>query len=340
MSERARLAPRLPLLAARARLNRFLRDFFETRGFLEIEAPIAVPSPGLEVHLDAFVVENAGPSQRYLITSPEYQMKRLLAGGLDKIYAMGKVFRRGERGPQHNPEFTMLEWYAAGWGWEQLADSVEALIGGAVRALCSRDTLALADGRSVSLASPWPRRSVRALFAEHAGVDLEGDEATSVLRDKLARAGHRLPSADARWDDLFFTVFLDVIEPRLAAGDRPVIVHDWPRPLAALARTRADDPRIVERFEAYVPTHGGLLELCNGFGELVDPIEQRARLHEDLQRRAERGLPAYPIDERFLSALADMPASSGVALGVDRLAMLILGAKDIAEVLPFAVEEL
>ncbi|MEO6953327.1 MAG: EF-P lysine aminoacylase EpmA [Polyangia bacterium] len=336
MSERARLVGRLPLLRARARLNRFLRDFFEQRGFLEIEAPILVPSPGLEVHLDAFSVDNGGASQRYLITSPEYQMKRLVAGGLERAYSLGKVFRRGERGHHHNPEFTMLEWYAVGWSWDELATSVESLIAGAAEVLCGR--AALTSGtRVIDLQLPWPRSSVRALFAEHAGVALDGDEDVRTLREKLS--AHRLP-ADGTWSDLFFTVFLDVIEPKLQALDRPTLVHDWPRPLSALARARADDPRVVERFEAYIPSESGLLELCNGFGELVDPVEQRRRCEADLRTRAELGLAAYPLDEKFLAALGDMPDASGVALGVDRLAMLLLGAHDISGVLPFAVEEL
>jgi lysyl-tRNA synthetase class 2 len=312
-------------------LNGSLRAFFDARGFLEVEAPLAVPSPGLEVHLDAVELANTPPAQRYLITSPEYQMKRLLAGGLTKIYSLGKVFRRGERGPQHNPEFTMLEWYAVGWSWSTLADSVAELIVGCARAVGAE--------LAVDLGTPWPRRSVRALFAEHAGVALDGDEPSAVLRDKLARAGHALP-ASSRWEDLFFTVFLDVIEPKLAASGRPTLVHDWPVKLAALARRSPEDPRVVERFEAYLPSAGGLLELCNGFGELTDPAEQRARCEDDLRRRADLGLAAYPIDERFLAALADLPPCAGVALGVDRLAMLLTSATDIAEVLPFAVDEL
>ncbi len=342
-SERERLAARLPILEQRAQLNRFIRAFFETQDFLEIEAPIAVPSPGLEVHLDAFQIENAGPSQRYLITSPEYQMKRLLAGGLTRIYSLGKVFRRGERGHHHNPEFTMLEWYATGWDWSQLAHSVEALVAGAAKEMGGREALCFTrEGttREIDLRRPWPRASVCSLFAKYAHVDLAGDEAPAALRSKLAAAGHALPAEGAGFDDLFFTVFLDAIEPALNALDRPVLVHDWPRPLAALARVSAGDPRVVERFEAYVPSPSGLLELCNGFGELVDPVEQRARCEADLARRGQLGLPAYPLDERFLSALGDMPPSAGVALGVDRLAMLVLAANDIADVLPFAVEEL
>ena len=339
MRERDRLAARVPLLEGRARLNRFLRSFFDEHGFLEIEAPILVPSPGLEVHLDAFEVGNSAASQRYLITSPEYQMKRLLAGGLHKIYSLGKVFRRGERGRHHNPEFTMLEWYATGWSWSQLTDSVEALVSTATTAQRGAPVLTF-DDRVIDLAPPWPRRSVRSLFDEYANVLLDGDESPEALRAKLAARGHALPQNSLSFDDLFFTVFLDVIEPRLQRQATPTVVHDWPRPLAALARSRPDDPRVVERFEVYVPSPGGLLELCNGFGELVDPVEQRARCENDLARRAALELPAYPIDERFLSALADMPASAGVALGIDRLAMLLLGARDIAEVLPFAVEEL
>ena len=293
-----------------------------------------MPSPGLEVHLDAFEVANAGPAQRYLITSPEYQMKRLLAGGLSQIYSLGKVFRRGERGAQHNPEFTMLEWYADGWPLDRLIDMVEDVVRAGAAELLGGTTVA-----GVELAGPWPRRTVRALFAEHAGVALDGDEPVEALRMALARAGHALP-ASPHWEDLFFTVFLDVIEPKLAALDRPTTVYDWPRRLAALARASPADPRVVERFECYLPSPHGLLELCNGFGELVDPAEQRARLKDDLRRRAARDLPAYPVDERFLDAVGQMEPAVGVALGVDRLAMFLLGARDIAEVLPFAVDEL
>ena len=339
-TERARLTGRLPLLRKRAHLNRFVRSFFDERGFLEIEAPILVPSPGTEVHLDAYTTDNGGIAQRYLITSPEYQMKRLIAGGLERAYSLGKVFRRGERGPHHNPEFTMLEWYATGWSWSELADSVASLVASAAEALHGAPALQLTV-RKIDLATPWPRRSVRELFREYAGVELDGDEDVNALRDKLS--AFRLPSQCPEglfYDDLFFSVFLDVVEPALQALSRPCIVYDWPRPMGALARTSPADPRVVERFEAYIPSDSGLLELCNGFGELVDPIEQRSRCEADRRVRARKGLPDHPLDEKFLAALGDMPATSGVALGMDRLAMLLLGARDISDVLPFAVEEL
>jgi lysyl-tRNA synthetase class 2 len=341
--ERDRIASRIALLEARAALNGAIRAFFVEHDFLEIEAPILVPSPGLELHLDAFAVGNAPPALGYLITSPEYQMKRLLAGGLPRIYSLGKVFRRGEAGRHHNPEFTMLEWYRAGAGWEAIADDVEALVRASARALDRRGALRLPAGLAID--KKWERLSVREAVARHAGVALDGDEPTDVLANKCRAAGHRVPSqVEGRapaWDDVFFTMFLDAVEPALGRATRPIVLHDWPRPLAALAREKPGDPRVVERFEVYVPVgNGEVLELCNAFGELVDPVEQRRRLEADLAERRRRGLPEYPIDERFLAALADMPPSAGIALGVDRLAMLLLGAGTIREVLPFAADEL
>lgn len=316
MNERARLAGRK--LAERARLLRLTRAFFDERGFLEIEAPILVPSPGLELHLDAFAVEG-----RYLITSPEYQMKRLLAGGLERIYSLGKVFRRGEAGPHHNPEFTMLEWYRAGAEWGAIADDTEALVA------------QLADAFGVAgLARPWERLSVAEATERYAGVRVEGDEPVERLRERMAGAGLRLPS-HGDWNDHFFAIFLDAVEPHLGR-ERPTLVYDWPAPLCALARAKPGDPRVVERFEVYAQG----LELCNAFGELVDPVEQRRRLEGDLAERRRRGLPEYPIDERFLSALGDMPPSAGIAMGIDRLAMLLLGAREIRDVLSFADDEL
>jgi lysyl-tRNA synthetase class 2 len=242
-------------------------------------------------------------------------MKRLLAGGMKRIYSLGKVFRRGERGAHHNPEFTMLEWYRAGAGWQAVADDFEALMA------------------AIGFPGAWERLSVADACARWAGVRIEGDEDLPSLREKITRAGHRLPD-DGTWDDLFFALFLDAVEPHLAGAQ--VILYDWPRPLAALAREKPGDPRVVERFEAYA--HG--LELCNAFGELTDPVEQRRRFTADLAAREARGLPAYPIDERFLAALAELPASAGIAVGVDRLAMLLTGATEIRDVLPFADEEL
>jgi elongation factor P--(R)-beta-lysine ligase len=321
VTERERIAGKK--LRERAILNRTIRAFFDARDFLEIEAPILVPSPGLELHLDAFAVE-----QRYLITSPEYQMKRLLAGGLERIYSLGKVFRRKEAGAQHNPEFTMLEWYRAHASWSDIADDTEALVW-----QCARSVDAVRAGRC-ALEPPWPRLSVGEACDRWGRVRIYGDEDAATLKERVRAAGWRVP-ADGDWSDIFFGFFLDAVEPHLGQ-DEPTLIYDWPRPLCALARHKPSDPRVVERFEVYAAG----LELCNAFGELTDAVEQRRRLESDLAERRRRGLPEYPIDEKFIAALADMPDASGIALGVDRLAMLLFGAAEIREVVAFADDEL
>lgn len=316
-----------------------LRRFFAARAFVEIEAPLSVPSPGLELHLSAYRVE---PGERFLITSPEYQCKRLLAGGLSRIFSLGKVFRQGETGPHHNPEFTMLEWYRAYADWRTVADDVATLVAALATELLGEPAVTY-KGQRIDLRLPWPLLTVSQAMKQHAGVTLRGDETTDELRACLTAAGHRVPAgSDVPWDDLFFGVFLDHVEPKLslaAAGQplRPVILHDWPLPLSALARRSPHNPAVVERFEAYV----GGLELCNGFGELCDPIEQAQRMVTDQAERARRGLPVYPMDTRFLQALSHgMPPSGGVALGVDRLLMLLFAAEHIQQVLPFSFDEL
>jgi lysyl-tRNA synthetase class 2 len=320
-SDRERLSGRVQNLRLRARLLRAIRSFFDQRDFVEIEPPILVPSPGLELHLDAFACED-----RYLITSPEYQMKRLVAGGMTRVYSLGKVFRRGELGTHHNPEFTMLEWYRAESGWEAIADDLEALV--------QEAAAAVGHPSGIRLGGPWERLSVSEACERWAAVRVLGDETPAELREKMRQAGIRVP-ADGDYSDLFFTIFLDRVEPKLPR-DRPVLLFDWPHPLCALARAKPGDSRVVERFEVYV----GGLELCNAFGELTDAEEQRRRLEADLAERRRRGLPEYPIDEKFLTAVGEMPPTAGIAVGVDRLAMLLLGAQEIRDVVPFMFDEL
>lgn len=343
-------------LSLRSRCLATIRDFFLQRDFLEIEAPLMVRSPGLELHLQGFAVTEAATDEpeRYLITSPEYQMKRLLSAGLHRIFSLGKVFRSGEAGPVHHPEFTMLEWYRAFEGWEAVAQDVSAVCAQLARSIHKETFFEHPiEGKPcrVDLSLPWKTQTVRECVAQHAGIDIVGDETVAEFLHKMKQARLRIPQPSRRdssgqdvfaWEDLFFSIFLDQVEPRLSSATedgyvRPIVLCDWPVRLCALARKKPGNPSVVERFEAYVAG----LELCNGFGELCDPKEQKERLLHDLEERKTRGLPQYPVDERFLFALREgMPPSSGVALGVDRLLMLLLGASHIREVLPFTLTEL
>jgi elongation factor P--(R)-beta-lysine ligase len=282
-----------------------------------------VRAPGQEVHLEAFPAGRGGAGARYLITSPEYHMKRLVAAGAGPIFQICRAFRAEEAGVHHQPEFTIVEWYRPDEPLAAVAADCEAILRAAAGA-------AGADARPrVRLDAPFERATVRELLLRHARIDLAGDETAVALAEKARVAGVEVGSARA-WDDVFFQIFLDRIEPHLGQT-RPTFVFDWPAPLAALARRLPHDPRLADRFELYA----GGLELANAFGELTDPLEQRARFEEETARRRELGRTVYPIDEQLLAALGRMPPTSGIALGFDRLVMLALGAGDIGDVVAF-----
>jgi lysyl-tRNA synthetase class 2 len=324
-SEVTRLTPkRIGLLEARARALAIVRTFFAERGFLEVETPLIVPSPGLEIHLDAVAAGDG-----FLITSPEYAMKRLLAGGLEKIFQVCKCFRAHERGPHHASEFTMIEWYRAFDTIESIARDTEQL----VHAVCGDH--ARVAGREIAVAPPWPRMTVRDAMLQWAGVHVAGDESAAELTSAVRVAGIEIAEGLA-WDDAFFTAWVARVDPALARLDHAILIEDWPAPLAALARRKDGDSRTALRFEAYV----GGLELANAFDELVDPAEQELRFHEEQQVRRERGRPVYPIDAKLIAALHEgLPPSGGIALGFDRLVMLATGAPTIGDVQALADHE-
>ncbi len=313
------------LIRERARLLGEVRGFFEARGFTEVETPTLVPCPGLDFHLDAFAAgEQRGPdgypdaSSRYLITSPEYQMKRLLAAGVFRSFQISRCFRRGEVGARHNPEFTMLEWYRGFAAVESVIDDTESLVIALAKAARGEASVVTPAGRTIELHPPFERLPILTAFARHAQVS----ESTAL--------GWAL-SGDEADETRFFETLAFEVEPALAEGP-PVFVCDYPAPQASLARKKPDAPHLAERFELFV----GGIELCNGFGELVDGDEQRARFAADRRLRAEKGKPVYPIDEGFLGALAEgLPPSAGNALGLDRLIALCLGAKEIGDVMTF-----
>jgi len=321
---------RLDLLRARAKALAKVREVFAQRGFLEVETPLLVPAPGLEIHLEA-VAAGGG----YLITSPEYQMKRLLAAGFERIYQVCKCFRANERGAHHASEFTMIEWYRAYDALDAIIDDTEQLVAEVCHALSGKPE-ARVGGRPIDVTPPWQRITVREAMAEHAGIDVDGTEPAAELVAKLHAFGIDC-APDAAWDDAFFAAYLARVEPAIAALPHAVILHDWPLPLAALARTKPGDPKTALRFEAYV----GGIELANAFDELTDPAEQRMRFLGDQHARRTRGKPVYPLDEKLLAALAEgLPPSAGIALGFDRLVMLATGAERIDDVLTFSADEL
>ncbi len=327
---------RIEAARARARLQGALRAHLVARGFDEVETPCLVPAPGMEPHIQAFeaafVPEGGGaPRPLWLHSSPEYAMKRLLADGFERIFQLARVFRNGEISDTHNPEFTLLEMYRAGTDHRGIMADLEAAVEAGARALHPGGGSRFPwRGRVVDWAAPFDRLTVAEAFAA-AGVDLEACEGNAGRLRAAARSRGLDPGPDGEgFDDAFFRIFLAAVEPGLGLS-RPVYLTDWPASMAALARLRRDDPRWAERFELYAAG----VELANGFAELNDAAEQRRRLEEERALRVRLGRAAYPLDERFLDAVGRMPDAGGVALGVDRLLMLLTGAERIGDVLLF-----
>lgn len=321
------------MLEQRAATMTAVRAFFSRREFLEVETPTLQVSAGSDPHTIVFVTELVEPFAQakcslYLHTSPEFTMKKLLAAGLPRIFQIARVYRNGERSPLHHPEFTLLEWYRAEADYRVLMNDCEALLREAMTAI-GRSVFTW-QGRKCDPYQPWQRLSVTDAFAELAGIDLLATLTCSVDPDPapLAAAGHLSLRPADRWEDVFFRIMLEHVEPHLG-HEKPVILYDYPLPLAALARSKADEPRLAERFEVYVCG----VELANAYSELTDTALQRVRFHHEAVVRQRLYGTSLPIDEDFLDALAHMPPAAGIALGLDRLVMLAVGAESIDHVL-------
>ncbi len=339
-----RVAARLPRLRARAAIAAAVRGFFAARDFVEVETPALQVSPGLEPSLSAFATEMRAPfgdaaaAHLYLHTSPEFAMKKLLAGGVPRLFQLARVFRDEEASDIHHPEFTMLEWYRADAGWRDVAADCEALLAAALDAapagLRGGASAFTRGGLACDPRAPWRFLGVAEAFRQYCGIDLHAtapdpdQPSRGLLAAEAARIGVRVGDGDG-WDDIFFRLFLARIEPHLGIG-APTVLHDWPVSMAALSRRSPADPRVCDRFELFVCG----LELANAFGELTDAAEQRRRFAADRARRLALRGAAYPVDEDFLAALEHgLPESAGIALGFDRLIMLATGADTIEEVL-------
>jgi lysyl-tRNA synthetase class 2 len=319
-----RLSRRLPHLQLRARIQAATRNWFASEGFVEVETPILQAAPGAEVHLTGFATAWELPDgeerERWLHSSPEFAMKKLLAGGIPKIFQFARVFRNAEGSALHHPEFTMLEWYRAGTGYETIMADCKALV-----ASTGVEELRWAGHVCDPKAEP-ERLTVAEAFVRHAGVDLF---ATVGSAEALSGASGIAMHAGDSWEDVFFRIMFDKIEPRLGMG-RPTILCEYPISMAALARAKPGDPRVAERFELYVCG----VELANAFGELTNPDIQRERLVADMDLKEELYGVRWPVDDDFLAALDHgLPDCSGIALGFDRLVMLAGGASHIEEVL-------
>jgi len=334
-------ADRRPFLIGRNRVQTALRAFFSSRDFVEVDTATLQISPGNETHLHAFATEaltiDGQAAPLYLHTSPEFAAKKLLSAGETRIFTFAHVYRNRERGPLHHPEFTMLEWYRAGEGYEQLmADCADMLKLAAETTGTKRFSF---RGMETDPFAEPERLTLAEAFDRFAGIDLlssvaaSGETDRDLLAASVRNAGMRI-SEDDTWADLFSKVLVDKIEPHLGK-DRATILCEYPVCEAALARPSARDPRVAERFELYACG----VELANAFGELTDAGEQRRRFEHEMAEKARIYGETYPIDEDFLAALAMMPDASGAALGFDRLAMLATGATRIDQVMWAPVAE-
>lgn len=328
-----RHADRRPRLIARNRIRAALRAWFEAEGFTEVEAAALQVSPGNETHLHGLRADWMAPDGTsrpyYLHTSPEFACKKLLAGGETRIFDFARVFRGRERGALHAPEFTMLEWYRAGEPYEALmADCARVLVLAAEAAGAGRLSF---RGREADPAAEPERLTLAEAFDRFAGIDLlatiPGGQPDTEALAAAARAAAVRTAPDDSWTDVFSRVLVERIEPQLGIG-RATILYEYPVCEAALARAKPGDPRVAERFELYACG----VELANAFAELTDPAEQRRRFEADMEEKARIYGERYPIDEDFIAALAEMPPASGIALGFDRLVMLLTGALRIDDV--------
>ena len=290
-------------LEKRARIMQQIRAFFIQQQFLEIETPHRIPTNAPELHIDA--VQSA---DWFLQTSPELCMKRLLAAGYDKLYQICRCWRDGERSKTHLPEYTMLEWYRSNYDYQQLMCDCEALL---LHLLPDRQINW--QGTTIDLSSPWQRITVAEAFSSFSSTSL----------------------SEALRTDEFDVIIALEIEPKLPRN-QPVFLTEYPTEHASLARIKPDNPMVAERFELYL----GGMELANAFSELTDPEEQRRRFTNEESQRQKAGKTPYPSPDLFLQELATLPPAAGIALGIDRLIMLLCNQNSIDEVVGFTPEQL
>jgi len=318
----------------RSEIIRQIREFFWSQGFLELETPLILRLPGQEPYLNPMPIkihdETGKEFSGYLHTSPEYALKKALGAGFEKIFSICKTFRDQESfGGTHNPEFTMIEWYRSNTNMFSLMADCEKLI------MELENKIEIEDKRSkIEDQRSFERISMKDLWKQIIDINLDDYLTTETMFGLCEEHGYK-PGADEKYEDLFYRIFLNEIEPKLADMGA-VFVYNYPAQMAALSRLCPNDSRYAERFELYIDG----MELANAFSELTDPIEQKKRLLEEQKLRQKLGKPVFDIDEDFVTAVGKMTPSAGIALGIDRLVMILTGCKNINNVILLPASDL
>ena len=315
------------LFRQRSQIVSYIRRYLDGRGYIEVETPVLLPEAGGAAARPFVTHHNALDEERYLRIATELHLKRLIVGGLDKVYEIGRIFRNEGTSTKHNPEFTMLESYEAYADYFDVAAMVEELVSGIARDVLGSTRLPYREGE-IDFTPPWQRATMRELLIQHAGFDFEEFRDVATLRAELARRGISA-APGLGWGKLVDEIWSTSVEPHLI---QPVFVLDYPVEISPLAKRKADAPHLVERFEAFA----GGFEVANAYSELNDPLDQRRRFEEQVRLRAAGDDEAEMLDDDFLFALEHgMPPTGGLGMGIDRLLMVLLNQSSIREVILF-----
>lgn len=331
----------LKIFDTREKVIDSIRAFFKKQSFREVETPLLVRSPGTEPYLEVFETElrsgDAIQSPAFLTTSPELQMKQLLAAGFGDIFQITKSFRNEEGlSDMHNPEFTILEWYRTNADYTDVMKDCEHLLLAILKSTHpSNDKTLTYQGKNYDLSPPWERISVAEAFENYADISEDALHDTDKMIDEAGKKGYHISDSDT-WETIYNQIFLNEIEPHLG-HKAPTILYDYPISQAALAKKKDSDPRYAERFEFYI----GGLELGNAFSELLDWEEQKKRMLHDLEERKRMGKTEYALDQNFIAGLkSGFAPTGGIAVGVDRLVMVFADVTSVRETLAFPVADL
>lgn len=310
------------ILKIREKIIDSIRDFFKSQGFTEVETPLMTTYPDPSPFNEVFEVHSVAGKKFYLAPSPEFYMKKLLAAGSGNIFQICKAFRDGQESPIHSPEFTILEWYRTNADYKDIMKDCENLV-----SFITRNSQSVIGKlkNNINIIPPWKRISVKEAFAKYANINLDEFLDIKKARKICQKHGYHLNPSHS-WEQLYHQIFLNEVEPKLPTQN-PLILYDYPAPLAALARLKKDNPNYAERFEFYIAG----LELGNGYSELTDSKEQEKRLKKDLTTRKKLGMRLFPYDKEFVTAVGKMPPCGGIAVGIDRLIMALTDIKTIKE---------